>query len=519
MHPYAKQGIVYLIGAGPGDPGLITVRGVECLRRAQVVIYDYLANPLLLRESPEAEHIYVGKSPGRHHTPQENINALLLEHARRGKIVARLKGGDPFIFGRGGEEAICLSRAGIPFEIVPGVTAAVAAGAYAGIPLTQRGLTTSLAFVTGHEDPAKKLSGLDWQALAGVGTLAFYMGVTNLGFIAERLMAFGRSPDTPVALVRWATTPRQQTLVATLGTAAERVREAGFKPPAVILIGEVVGLREELRWYDRRPLFGRRILVTRAVGQAGTFASMLEARGAETISCPVIEFAPPADWTEVDEAIDRLPQTHFLILTSANAVDFFFGRLRRRGKDARALGAVQVVAVGTKTAEAIEAHGITADLVPKDFRAEGIVEILRSRVAGRRVLYPRAELSRDLITRELSSAGAQVAAPVLYRTVLPAEGKAALEEVVARGVDAVTFTSSSTVENFLALAGSEGRKLLENTVVVSIGPLTTQTALRHGLTVAVEADPYTLEAMAEAITDHFSSIAPQFPDTGNLHRR
>ncbi|HEX9873548.1 MAG TPA: uroporphyrinogen-III C-methyltransferase, partial [Deferrimonas sp.] len=273
-----KQGIVYLIGAGPGDPGLITVKGLSCLRRADVVIYDYLANPSFLDAAPpHAERIYVGKRKGVHHLPQEEINALLVEKARQGKTVARLKGGDPYVFGRGGEEALHLHRAGVAFEVIPGVTSSFAAAAYAGIPLTHRDFTTSLALVTGHENPEKKLSSLDWEKLAtGVGTLVFYMGMANLPLIAGELMAHGRAADTPVAVIRWATTPRQETLVATLGTLVEKVRQSGIKPPAIIIIGEVVNLRDELRWFDNRPLFGKRILVTRSAEQAGAFSALLE---------------------------------------------------------------------------------------------------------------------------------------------------------------------------------------------------------------------------------------------------
>jgi uroporphyrinogen III methyltransferase/synthase len=501
-----NQGIVYLIGAGPGDPGLITVKGLDCLRRAEVVVYDYLANPELLHEASSAQQIYVGKTRGHHHRPQEEINALLVTLARQGKVVARLKGGDPFIFGRGGEEALVLSRAGIPFEVVPGVSAGFAAAAYAGIPLTHRDFTTSLGLFTGHEDPQKKLSSLDWEKLAtGVGTLVFYMGMANLPLIAEQLVIHGRPASTPVAVVRWATTPRQRTLTATLGDVVEKVAAAGLKPPAVIIVGEVVALREELRWFDNRPLSGRRILVTRTAEQAGSFAALLEAQGAEAVPCPLIEIVPPPSWAELDAEVARLAETDLLILTSANAVDAYFGRLQAAGRDLRALHGVTLVAVGPKTAAAIEARGLRPDLVPADYRAEGVVELLQARgVAGRRVLYPRAELARDLIPKELTAAGAIVAAPLAYRTVPPAGGGERLRELLAAGdIDAVTFTSSSTVENFLALAGPDAAELLRQVAVVSIGPLTTKTAERHGLQVAVEPAASTLEAMVEAMVDYF----------------
>lgn len=501
-----KQGIVYLIGAGPGDPGLLTVKGLACLQRAEVVVYDYLANPELLREAPAAEHIYVGKTRGHHHRPQEEINALLVALARQGKVVARLKGGDPFIFGRGGEEALVLNRAGVPFEVVPGVSAGFAAAAYAGIPLTHRDFTTSLGLFTGHEDPKKKLSSLDWEKLStGVGTLVFYMGMANLPLIADQLMAHGRPASTPVAVVRWATTPRQKTLTATLGDVVAKVREAGIKPPAVIIVGEVVALREELRWFDNRPLFGRRILVTRTAEQTGSFAALLEAQGAEAVACPLIEIVPPPSWDELDAEIARLADVDLLILTSANAVDAFFVRLQVAGLDLRALHGITVVAVGPKTAAAIEARGLRPDLIPADYRAEGVVELLRSRgVVGQRVLYPHAELARDLIPKALAAAGATVAAPLAYRTVPPVGGAERLREILAAGdIDAITFTSSSTVENFIAMAGPNAAELLQAVTVVSIGPLTTKTAERHGLTVAVEPAAATLEALVEAMIDYF----------------
>ncbi len=501
------KGIVYLIGAGPGDPGLITVKGRDCLRRADIVVYDYLANPALLRELPEhAERIYVGKKAGNHHRPQDQINELLIAKARAGKVVVRLKGGDPYIFGRGGEEALCLQQAGIPFEVVPGVTSGFAAGAYAGIPLTHRDYTTSLALVTGHENPEKKMSSLDWEKLAtGVGTLVFYMGMANLELISKELIAHGRPASTPVAVIRWATTPRQQTLVATLGDIVEKIAEAQLKPPAIIVVGEVVSLRDKLRWFDRRPLFGKRILVTRTAEQAGAFSALLEAQGAETIACPVITIVPPETWAELDADIARLEETDYLVLTSANAVEAFFGRLHTSHKDARALHGVTVVAVGPKTAAAIEAKGVRPDLVPPDYRAEGVVELLKQQgVAGKRILYPRAELARELIPEALKAQGATVAAPLAYRTLAPE----ALDENIRtlleqKGIDAVTFTSSSTVNNLLDLLGHDAVSLLEGVAIVSIGPLTTATAEKRGLKVTVEPQDSTLEAMVAAMLEHF----------------
>ena len=503
-----KSGIVYLIGAGPGDPGLITVRGRDCLRTAEVVVYDYLANPALLREAPQAETIYVGKSKGLHHLPQEEINALLVRLARQGKAVARLKGGDPYVFGRGGEEALHLHQAGIPFEVIPGVTAAFAAGAYAGIPLTHRDYTTSLGLFTGHEDPAKKLSTLDWEKLAtGVGTLVFYMGMSNLDTIAKELIAHGRAPQTPVAVIRWATLPRQETLVAPLSEIAAVVAAAEFKPPAIIIVGEVVALRAQLAWFDRKPLFGRTILVTRAAEQAGEFTTMLQDLGAQVVECPTIRLDPVADPAELDAAITELASCSWLILTSGNAVRFFFARLAALGLDARALGGCRVCAVGPKTAAAIRAFGINPDLVPADYKAEGVVTALAPLLrTGDKVLFPRADKAREVIPGGLAALGAEVLAPVAYcntlPVALPADALAALE---AGTIDAVCFTASSTVENLHAILGAaDFRRLLSPLAVASIGPITSKSCTKLGLVVAIEPVEYTLNALAEALVSYYS---------------
>jgi uroporphyrinogen III methyltransferase/synthase len=510
-----KQGIVYLIGAGPGDPGLITVKGRDCLGRADVVVYDYLANPALLDEAPAAaERIYVGKTCGRHHLPQPDINALLIARARQGLTVARLKGGDPFIFGRGGEEAETLRQAGVPFEVVPGISAGFAAAAYAGIPLTHRDFTTSLGLVTGHEKPEKKVSNLDWQKLAtGVGTLVFYMGMANLELIVEKLLAHGRSPETPAAVIRWGTTPNQQTVASPLSEIARKVRAANLKPPAVIVVGEVVALRDKLRWFDNRPLFGRRVLVTRSRHQAADLAGRLEAAGAEALCLPTIAIAPPPDWRDLDEAIARLAGTDLLVLTSVNGVEAFFARLAAAGLDSRALHDVTLVTVGPKTAAALAGHGLRADLVPADHRAEGIVDLLRRQgVDGKRILYPRSSLARNLLARELTKAGAFVADPVAYCTRPAEEDGNRLRQLLTESrVDAVTFTSSSTVDHLLDLLGNEGKELLLNVAVASIGPLTTETARRHGLTVAVEAETPTTEALVAALGDYFWGLPKEEP--------
>jgi uroporphyrinogen III methyltransferase/synthase len=404
-------GKVYLVGAGPGDPGLLTVRGRELLEKAEVVIFDRLASPRLLAfASPDAERIYVGKRIGKHVARQDEINDIIVEKARAGYNVVRLKGGDPFIFGRGGEEAEILSRNGIPFEIVPGVTSAIAAPAYAGIPLTHRAHTASVAIVTGHRRCDVKEADVDWEGLAkGVGTLVFLMGMTNLANIAETLVRYGRSPDTPVAVVRWGTTPFHQTLTGTLSDIAHKVEEAGFKPPAVIVVGDVVGVRENINWYETKPLLGKRILVTRAREQASDLVDMLEEKGAGCIECPTIAIRPPEDMSGIDNAIDNLDSFDWIVFSSANGVRFFFDRLFESGKDIRALGNIHIAAVGSSTAEELKALYLNIDLVPDVFRAEGLVEeFSKLDMAGKRVLVPRAKVARQALIDGLEAMDAVV---------------------------------------------------------------------------------------------------------------
>jgi uroporphyrinogen III methyltransferase / synthase len=505
----SELGTVVLVGAGPGDPGLITVKGLKCLRRAEVVVYDFLANPLFLEEAPpEAEKIFVGKTRGCHTTPQEEINAMLARKAREGKRVVRLKGGDPFVFGRGGEEAQYLAQRGIPFEVVPGVTAAFAAGAYAGIPVTHRDYTTSIGLVTGHLDPNKKMASLDWEKLAkAVGTLAFYMGMGNLPLITRELIAHGRSPQTPVAVISWATTPRQRTLVSTLGRVVEEVEKNGMRPPAVILVGDVVNLRKELRWFEDRPLAGKRILVTRSSRQAGELVSLLEEQGAEAHTCPVFDILPPENETDIETAVADLPDFDYLVLTSVNAVEAVWRKMRAAGFDARRLQGVTLVAVGPKTAESLQKYGLFADLCAREYRAEGVVELLESRdLAGKRILYPCSDKARDLIQRELSAAGAEVIAPVAYRTVRAEKSREKIADILNNGkLDAVTFTSSSSVEFFLDLGGKELLDRLEGVALVSMGPLTTAEVRRAGLEVAFEAPVSTIEGLVEALKNYFAN--------------
>ncbi len=505
------RGIVYLVGAGPGDPSLITLRGVECLKKAGVVVYDYLANEQLLGHAPEtAERIYAGKIGGRHNQEQDEINRLLVAKALEGKTVVRLKGGDPFVFGRGGEECEALAEAGIPFEVVPGVTAAVGAAAYAGIPLTHRDFTASVAFVTGQEGKDKDESAIDWDKLSlGGGTVVFYMGVTTLRRNMQRMIEHGRPPETPAALVRWATTTGQQVLCGTIADIADMAEMAGFKPPAVTIVGEVVSLRERLRWFDNRPFSGRKIIVTRAAEQAGEFSSMLGELGAMVYECPTIRLVEPSSWHELDDSIRRLSEYDWLILTSGNAVRFFFQRLESHGLDARALADCKVCAVGPKTADAVRQFGIRPDMIPADYKAEGVVaEFGRIDPRGSSVLFPRADRARDLIPIELLKMGAMVDSPVAYRNVLPErlcpEAMFALEK---RCIDLITFTSSSTAQNLAQMLGADLlADMLKGVAVASIGPITSKTCRDLGLKVDIEASPHTLPALVAAIETHFLQI-------------
>jgi len=404
-----KKGTVYLVGAGPGDPDLITVKAVECLKQADVVIYDFLAAPKLLKYAREdAEVIYVGKKGGDHTLPQDKINELIAEKAKEGHMVVRLKGGDPFIFGRGGEEAEILAQAGIPFEIVPGVTSAIAAPAYAGIPLTHRRYNTSVAFITGHEDPTKEESTIDWSKLAtGVGTLVFLMGVKNLPSITENLIAAGRDPKTPVALVRWGTTPRQVTLTGTLETIVADVKAAGLKPPSIIIVGEVIELRETLNWFEKRPLLGKTVVVTRARAQASDLVDKLSDLGAECLECPTIKVVPPDDWGHLDAAIDNLETYDWLIFTSVNGVSYFFERLYEKGLDVRAVKDVRTAAIGPATAKRLGDFGLKSDIIPKTYQAESVVEAFEKEdMEEKRVLLPRAKEARPILPVELVKLGA-----------------------------------------------------------------------------------------------------------------
>ena len=523
MNP--ATGKVYLIGAGPGDPGLLTVKGREALERADVVVYDRLAHPSLLNYAPPAaERIFAGKARGQHELTQDGINALLVDLSRAGKVVARLKGGDPFVFGRGGEEALALAGAGIPFEVVPGVSSAIAAPAYAGIPVTHRGVATGFTVVSGSEDPSKPESSVRWEELgrslaAHGGTLMALMGWASIEKILEALQQAGLSVDTPVALVQWGTWSRQRTVTGTLATAAERGRAAGLAAPVVAVIGEVVDLRNELAWFDNRPLFGKRVLVTRSRTQASRMCQLLEDAGATAVELPAIAIAPPEDFAPLDAAVGRLSSYAWIIFASVNAVEAVFERLDVQGRDAREFGKAHVGAIGPATAAALERRGIRPDFTPsRSVSSVALEELSAYDWHGVSVLLPAADIGRDELAEGLSRMGADVRKVTAYRTITPPDAAQRARDAFAAGIDIVTFTSSSTVRNLLGLLEQDGPDLsslpeggntrggaLSGSIVACIGPITSATARELGLRVDIEADEHTVDGLAEALVAHFSS--------------
>jgi uroporphyrinogen III methyltransferase/synthase len=472
---------VYLVGAGPGDPGLLTVRGAELLAAAHVVVYDRLAAASMLDLVPvDAERVYVGKGPGQVELTQEEINALLVDRGRAGLEVVRLKGGDPFVFGRGGEEAEALMAAGVPFEVVPGVTSAIAAPAYAGIPVTHRGLATSVTIVTGHEDPAKGRTDTDWHALARTGgTLVILMGAGHWTEIAAQLLDGGLAATTPVAAVRWGTRAEQQTVRGTLGNADALT----INPPSAIVVGDVAAL--DFGWFEQRPLFGRTIVVTRAREQASELRDRLHALGAEVLELPSIALQP------IDFTVPDLAQFAWLVFTSANGVAAFFHRL---DGDARSLAGLSVAAIGPGTAGALRARGVRADLVPERFVAESLVDAFPA--GPGRVLLARAETARDVLPDGLADKGWQVDVLAVYRTVQAEPDHEALERVRSGAVDAVTFTSSSTVTNFCDLVGDFAGP---QPLVACIGPVTAQTAKERGLRIDAVAEEHTIDGLVSTL--------------------
>lgn len=504
-----KTGTVYLIGAGPGDPGLLTIRAKECIESADVVVYDYLASPFLLKYArQEAEIIYVGKKGGDHTLTQDKINLLLVDKAKQGLSVARLKGGDPFVFGRGGEEAQLLLEHGVQYEVIPGVTSAIAAPAYAGIPVTHRDHTSFVSFITGHENPNKQDSSMQWDVFAkSNATLVFLMGVKNLRNIVKNLVANGKPADTPVALVRWGTTSRQQTVTGTLETIVEVVNKAGLKSPAIIVVGHVVSLRKELAWFDKKPLFGKRIVITRARAQASGLVSQLTKLGAHCLEIPTIKIIPAEDTAPLKKAIDNLNHYDWLVLTSVNGVKSFFDTLFDMGKDVRALGHLKFACIGPVTKERLADYGIISDILPETYRAESVVDAFSHMdMQGKKVLLPRAKVARTILPEELIKMGASVDEVTAYETILCDDDKETLISLLTdQEIDAVTFTSSSTVSNFMSLLESQdAAKLLKGVTIASIGPITSDTARALGIEPDLEANPYTIPGLVDELLSYYS---------------
>jgi len=502
------KGIVYLIGAGPGDPDLITLKGRECLKKADIIVYDYLVNESLLSLAhTDAKIIYVGKKSGHHTMPQKDINNLLIESSRKGLTVARLKGGDPFIFGRGGEEGVELSKAGIIFEIIPGVTSAVAAPAYAGIPLTHRNFASTVCFVTGHEDPTKEESHINWNALAqSSGTLVFLMGIAHLEKIVKKLIDMGKPPSTPAAVVGSGTMPNQRTIIGTLANIDQKVKDTNLGAPGVIVVGDVVNLSEHLNWFESRPLFGKRIVVTRPEDQAAGFIKTLSELGAECLLFPTITILPPASWKELDKAIKNLSGYDWILFTSVNGVKYFFERLHCVKKDARYFKGITIGAIGPGTAAALMDMGLNPDLIPDQYWAEGVVEELKGFLLdGKRVLIPRPAIARDYIPKKLTEMGATVDVAEAYQTVKPDYSQHQLSTLFKdSAIDMITFSSPSTVDNFLALLKGQSifKEILKATVAC-IGPITAQRAAEKGLKVDIVPDEYTVDALTRAILDFY----------------
>ncbi len=494
---------VYLIGAGPGDPGLFTLKGKEILTRADVIVYDYLANDALLAFArPDAELIYVGKKGGDHTLSQTGINQLIVDKAKEGKVVARLKGGDPYMFGRGGEEAEELLEAGVDFETVPGVTSAIAGPAYAGIPLTHRAHASSVCFATGHEDPTKPDTAHNWEALAKSGsTLVFFMGMKNLPDISQKLIAAGMPANTPAALVHWGTTSRHRSMVATLETLPKEADKQGFSSPSLIVVGSVVTLHDKLNWFEKRPLLGKGIVVTRAREQASDSANLLSEKGADVIQFPTIEIKPLQDYSIIEQSIRDIKKYHWVVFTSVNGVKYFWHNLKNMGLDSRALAGKKIAAIGPATAQAVQERGITPDFIPEKFVAESIAEgMVALGMDKNKILLPRASVARDVLPEALAKAGATVDVVPVYETV----PSSARKEEVLQGIESgrikcITFGSSSTVENFLELIPAQTLKKFPDLRLACIGPVTAKTLESAGLTCHIQPEDYTIPALVDEL--------------------
>lgn len=507
MKRKTESGTVYLIGAGPGDEGLLTLRGAEYLQSADVVVYDYLCNVAFLKMAREdAELIYAGKQASSHTLSQDEINQLLVGKAQEGKNVARLKGGDPFVFGRGGEEALVLKESGVDFEIVPGITAGIAVSAYAGIPFTHRGVATTAGFVTGHEMGGKEKSDIDWENIGGLDTLVFYMGVKNLPVIVEKLKSVGRSGDTPAALVRWGTRSNQETVTGTLNTIVEEVENVQLKPPALIIVGEVVKLRSQLQWFDKKPLFGKKIVVTRSRTQASVLSEKLKRAGAEVFEFPTIEIHAIEDQSPIDKEITELEKYEWMIFTSVNSVHIFMDRLFKSGKDVRSLNSLKLAVIGNDTARKLREYGLNADLMPERFTSFGVIEEFQNRlysIKGKQILIPGSLIARDVIPLGLEDMGAEVNTVAIYENRLPDYRVEKIDEIFHSMPDLFTFTSSSTVNNLVEILESAGRReYVKQIKGASIGPITTETAVEKGITLAFEAKEHTINCLVDEILNY-----------------
>jgi uroporphyrinogen III methyltransferase/synthase len=501
----SNKGKVVLVGAGPGDIGLLTLNGKQWLGKADVILYDHLVNPDILRFTQKStEVIYVGKKAGVASMEQEEINQLLISKAREGKTVVRLKGGDPFLFGRGGEEIQAVQKAGIPFVIVPGVTSVTGVAAYAGIPLTHRDLSSTLSIITGSNEKKQGDIHIDWEKIAArSGTLVFLMGARKLPLIVEKLLRFGKNPDTPIAVVQWGTTARQKTWVGTLGTIVEISAQDKILPPALTIIGEVVNLRPVTEWYEHLPLFGKTVVVTRKGDQAESMIDRLRELGAEPFFFPVIETIAPDDWSPLDNALNNLSQYQGLIFTSVNGVRFFAERLKVIDQDIRELKGLRVFTIGPKTAEAVRDLGIRVDVVPENFVAESLIESMKN-IEGQRFLLARAAVAREILPEQLRKMGAIVDVVPAYQTILPDTPADELaKRLTAGSIDVITFTSSSTVTNFLALTGEKLLPAIKKAKIACIGPVTEKTAQGAGLNVDIVPEQYTVSSLIDAIEAYF----------------
>jgi len=498
------NGKVYIVGAGPGDPSLITVKGLECLKKAEVVVYDRLIDDGFLDAVPsDAEMIYVGKSAKVHAKEQHEINQILVERAHEGSLVVRLKGGDPFVLGRGGEECEELAANGIQYEVVPGISSSIASPAYAGIPVTHRHVASSFAVITGHEDPSKEISSINWESLAtGVDTLVFLMGMGNLPLIVEKLIGCGRNPDTPIALVRRGTTLQQDVLTATLATVVEKSKEADFQPPVAIVVGDVVDLRDKLKWFENQPLFGKRVLVTRSRTQASILSKLLAECGAQPIELPTIEIQSVPDPAELDQSIRDLAGFDWVIFTSVNGVESFWDRLVALGKDARQFGSVRIGAIGPATAEALAERGLYPDFIPAEYTSEAVLSGLSERnIKGCRILLPRADIAPKDLVEGLAGLGAEPTEIKAYLTISPVGIAEKAKQMLLDGeIDIITFASSSTVTNLISMLGDDWQ-VLQKAKTACIGPVTAATAKTAGLAVDIVAKEQTIPGLVTAIEE------------------